>query len=114
FENTEASEIEAEPLTVHAGNYKVRCSYLIIATHTPLMGKTSLFKATLFQSKLALYTSYVLGAKLPRGTVPEALFWDTTDPYYYLRIDPQRTHDYAIFGGEDCKTGPEDDTRRVF
>ena len=40
-----------------------------------LMGKTSLLSATLFQSKLALYTSYVLGATLPKGLLPEALFW---------------------------------------
>src|SRR5204863_9929885 len=70
--------------------------------------------ATLFQSKLALYTSYVLGARLPRGLVPESLFWDTTDPYYYLRIEAQDAHDYAIFGGEDVKTGQEKDAEKVF
>src|SRR5690242_339655 len=42
FENTEASEIESEPLTVHAGRHKIRCNYLMIATHTPLMGKTGM------------------------------------------------------------------------
>jgi len=73
------------------------------------MGKCNVLNATLFQSKLALYTSYVLGARLPRGLVPEALYWDTTDPYYYLRIDRQRDADYAIFGGEDSKTGQEED-----
>ena len=80
------AEIEpsGDKVTVHVGNHLVRCRYLIIATHTPLMGRNSVLSATLFQSKLALYTSYVLGAKLPRGTVPEALYWDTTDPYYYL------------------------------
>jgi glycine/D-amino acid oxidase-like deaminating enzyme/nitrite reductase/ring-hydroxylating ferredoxin subunit len=114
FENTEAGEIEADPLVVHAGSYKVRCQYLMIATHAPLMGKTGLFRATLFQSKLSLYTSYVLGAKLPRGAVPEALFWDTSDPYYYLRVDRHSDHDYAIFGGEDCKTGQEKDANEVF
>jgi Rieske Fe-S protein len=114
FENTEAHDIEDEPLTVHAGKFKIRCQYLIIATHTPLLGKTNLLKGTLFQSKLALYTSYVLGAKLPRGIVPEALFWDTTDPYFYLRADAQRDFDYAIFGGEDVKTGQEDDPKLHF
>ena len=114
FENTEVSEVEPDPLIVHAGKYKVRCSYLVIATHTPLVGKANLVKATLFQSKLALYTSYVLGAKLPRGVVPEALYWDTTDPYYYLRVDPQADHDYIIFGGEDVKTGQEKDAKIVF
>jgi glycine/D-amino acid oxidase-like deaminating enzyme/nitrite reductase/ring-hydroxylating ferredoxin subunit len=114
FENTEATEVEEKPLTVHARKFKIRCSYLMIATHTPLLGKTGLVKGTLFQSKLALYTSYVLGAKLPPNTVPEALFWDTSDPYYYLRVDRHRDHDYAIFGGEDCKTGQEHDANVVF
>ena len=114
FENSEAHDIEDDPLTVHVGKFKVRCQYLVIATHTPLLGKTSLVKGTLFQSKLALYTSYVVGARLPRGRVPEALFWDTTDPYHYLRIDPKDDFDYAIFGGEDTKTGQEDDPKLVF
>ncbi|HEY1718039.1 MAG TPA: FAD-dependent oxidoreductase [Verrucomicrobiae bacterium] len=114
FENTEAGEIESNPLIVHAGRYKIRCDYLMIATHTPLMGKSNLFKSTLFQSKLSLYTSYVLGAQLPRGLLPEALFWDTTEPYYYLRVDAGKKFDYAIFGGEDVKTGQEDNAQLVF
>jgi glycine/D-amino acid oxidase-like deaminating enzyme/nitrite reductase/ring-hydroxylating ferredoxin subunit len=114
FENTEATEIESDPLTVHAGKFKIRCQYLMIATHTPLLGKTPLLKGTLFQTKLALYTSYVLGAKLPPRTVPEALFWDTSDPYYYLRTDRHADHDYVIFGGDDCKTGQEHNTEAVF
>jgi glycine/D-amino acid oxidase-like deaminating enzyme/nitrite reductase/ring-hydroxylating ferredoxin subunit len=114
FENTEADQIDEEPLTVHAGQYKIRCQYLMIATHTPLMGKNSLVRATLFQSKLALYTSYVLGGKLPQGLVPEALFWDTSDPYYYLRVDRHSDHDYIIFGGQDSKTGQEDDPSHIF
>ena len=114
FENTDATEVEENPLTVHAGKFKIRCSYLMIATHTPLLGKTGLVKGTLFQSKLALYTSYVLGAKLPPNSVPEALFWDTTDPYYYIRVDRHRDHDYVIFGGDDCKTGQEKDANAVF
>src|SRR2546422_893183 len=36
FENTEASQIDEKPLTVHAGRNKIRCDYLMIATHTPL------------------------------------------------------------------------------
>jgi glycine/D-amino acid oxidase-like deaminating enzyme/nitrite reductase/ring-hydroxylating ferredoxin subunit len=114
FENTEATEVEAEPLTVHAGKFKIRCDYLMIATHTPLLGKTKVFKGTLFQTKLALYTSYVIGAKLPRDSAPEALFWDTNDPYHYLRVDRHDDHDYVIFGGEDCKTGQEKDPNLVF
>ncbi|HMJ91834.1 MAG TPA: FAD-dependent oxidoreductase, partial [Candidatus Acidoferrum sp.] len=54
------------------------------------------------------------GAHLPHGSLPEALFWDTGDPYYYLRIDRHADHDYAIFGGEDCKTGQEKDAAEHF
>lgn len=114
FENTEASEFEDKPLTIHAGRFKIRCEYVVIATHNPLMGKKGLIMATLLQSKLALYTSYVLGARLPKGAIPEALFWDTTEPYYYLRVDSHADHDYAIFGGEDAKTGQEDDPNKIF
>ncbi len=78
------------------------------------MGKKGVVTATLFQSKLSLYTSYVLGARVPKGTVPEALFWDTSEPYDYLRVDPHEDHDYVIFGGEDVKTGQEDDANQVF
>ena len=61
--------------------------------------------ATLFQTKLALYTSYVVAARVPKGRVPDALSWDTEDPYHYLRVEPGDTDDLVIFGGEDHKTG---------
>ena len=114
LENTDATEVEETPLTVRANKFKIRCSYLMIATHTPLLGKTALLKGTIFQSKLALYTSYVVGAKLPPNSLPDSLFWDTDDPYYYLRTDRHRDHDYVIFGGDDCKTGQERDANAVF
>jgi len=114
FENSEVTEFDDEPLSLKVGAHRVHCSYMMIATHTPLMGNTSATSATLFQTKLALYTSYVLGARVPSGTVPSALYWDTGDPYYYLRVESAGDHDYVIFGGEDCKTGQERDNQAVF
>jgi Rieske Fe-S protein len=70
--------------------------------------------ADLFQSKLVLYTSYAIGAAVPPGLIPQAAFWDTSDPYYYLRVDRGTGTDYAILGGEDHRTGQEHDTRSVF
>ena len=46
--------------------------------------------------------------------MPEASYWDTADPYHYLRIDPHRDFDYAIFGGEDHKTGQVADTAACY
>jgi glycine/D-amino acid oxidase-like deaminating enzyme/nitrite reductase/ring-hydroxylating ferredoxin subunit len=114
FENTEATEFSENPLEVHADKYKLRCSYVVLATHTPLMGKTGMLSATLLQTKLSLYTSYVIGAEIPKGLIPEACFWDTDDPYHYLRIDSRSGVDFAIFGGEDQKTGQEGNAESVY
>lgn len=110
FEHTESEEITDDPLSVTAEGHTLTCAFVVIATHTPLMGKTNMASAIGLQTKLYLYTSYVLGGRLPKGTLPEALYWDTADPYHYLRIDPHRDFDYAIFGGQDHKTGQETDT----
>ncbi|HTE42292.1 MAG TPA: FAD-dependent oxidoreductase, partial [Steroidobacteraceae bacterium] len=114
FEETAFDEVLDKPFAVRANGKSIHCDYVILATHNPLMGRKSLLGATLLQTKLSLYTSYVLGARLPPGTAPEALFWDTSDPYDYLRIDVHRGHQYAIFGGEDVKTGQEDDISAIY
>jgi Rieske Fe-S protein len=66
--------------------------------------------ATLFQTKLALYTSYVIAGRVARGVVPDALWWDTADPYQFVRVEPQQDYDVVILGGEDHKTGQQHDT----
>jgi glycine/D-amino acid oxidase-like deaminating enzyme/nitrite reductase/ring-hydroxylating ferredoxin subunit len=114
FEHTAVDEISEKPLTVRAGRSRIRCDFVVIATHTPLRGHSGMMAAILLQTKLFLYTTYVLGARIASGIVPDAIFWDTSDPYYYLRVDHRGDHDYVIFGGEDHKTGQETDTVAVF
>ena len=110
FEHSESEEVKDQPLSVRANGHTISCGHLVIATHTPLTGKTNIASALGLQTKLYLYTSYVVGGKLPQGRVPEASFWDDADPYHYLRVDAHRSFDYAIFGGGDHKTGQVDDT----
>ena len=86
----------------------------MLATHTPLVGHASLASATLFQTKLALYTSYVVAGRTEKGRIDDALYWDTADPYHFLRLDPHRDHDVVIFGGEDHKTGHAADTEACY
>jgi len=110
FEQTILDHIEDQPRrVVLASGHQIRCNYVVIATHNPLSGSLGAVRAGLFQSRLSLYTSYVLGAVLPRQTLPDALFWDTADPYDYLRIEQRADHQFAIFGGADAKTGQEND-----
>ncbi|MBK5298495.1 MAG: FAD-dependent oxidoreductase [Vicinamibacteria bacterium] len=110
YEQSAADEFRDEPLTVTANGHAVRCQDVVIATHNPIVGLGSALGATLLQTKLALYTSYVVAGRVETGRVPDALFWDTAAPYHYLRLEPHRDHDLVIFGGEDHKTGQVQDT----
>ncbi len=123
FDRTACDEVCDEPLSVKANGHRISAGYVVIATHTPLTGKTNLVSALLFQTKLYLYTSYVVAGAVPfvsasgsadHRRLPEALFWATNDPYDYLRIDRRRDYDFAILGGKDHKTGQVDDTTACF
>jgi glycine/D-amino acid oxidase-like deaminating enzyme/nitrite reductase/ring-hydroxylating ferredoxin subunit len=115
FENSRVSDVEDDPLAVVVDErLRVECEHIVIATHVPLVGHAGMLGAMTFQSKLFPYMSYVLGAKAPPGTVPVGLYWDTTEPYYYLRVDAGGDHDYLIFGGCDVKTGQFDDASEPF
>ena len=114
FEDTPCDEVVDDPLSVKARGRTITCQYIVLATHTPLMGKTNIASATLLQTKLYLYTSYVVGGRVAKGAVPDLLFWDTADPYHYLRIDERADHDVVIFGGNDHKTGQVEDTVACF
>ncbi len=113
-EHSEADEFCDEPRAVKANGHTVRCEDIVIATHNPLVGLAGMAAATLFQTKLALYTSYVIAGRVASGVVPDALWWDTADPYQFLRVEPHRDHDVVIFGGEDHKTGQQQDTEACY
>ena len=114
YENSEADEFCADPRNVTANGFTVSCGDVIVATHNPLVGLSSVASATLFQTKLALYTSYVIAGRVPKGTVTDALYWDTSDPYHYLRVEQHAEDDLIIFGGEDHKTGQVSDTTECY
>ncbi|HUR35134.1 MAG TPA: FAD-dependent oxidoreductase [Vicinamibacterales bacterium] len=113
-EHSEAGEFCTDPRRVMVDGHAVTCDDVIIATHNPLVGFGGMAGATLFQTKLALYTSYVIAGRVARGVLPDALWWDTADPYRFVRIEPRRDHDVVIFGGEDHKTGQQDDTEACY
>ena len=105
FERSAAEEFDSKKNRVKVRGHWIGFDRLVMATNNPLVGFASMTWAMFFQFTLSLYTSYALGARVPAGSLPEALFWDTSDPYNYLRVDRRRGHDYIIFGGEDHKTG---------
>lgn len=72
---------------------------IVVATNTPI---NDLFA---IHTKQAPYRTYVIAAQIPKGNVPVALYWDTTKPYHYVRVESGKVHDLLIVGGEDHKTG---------
>jgi glycine/D-amino acid oxidase-like deaminating enzyme/nitrite reductase/ring-hydroxylating ferredoxin subunit len=114
YEHSDAQEFLDSPLRVRTNGHTITCDDIVLATHNPLVGITNMASATIFQTKLALYTSYVVAARVNRGQVPDALFWDTGEPYHYLRIERRRDRDVVIYGGEDHKTGQADNTEQCY
>jgi Rieske Fe-S protein len=114
FEKSAADEFDAKKRRVKVNRSWISFDRVVMATNNPLVGLASITSATLLQTKLSLYTSYALGARVPANTVPEALFWDTRDPYDYLRIDRNRGFDYLVYGGEDHKTGQKKKTQNAY
>lgn len=94
-----------------AGDVVVTASAAVVATNTPINNMVTI------HTKQAPYMSYVVGLRIPRGSVRPALFWDTLDPYHYVRLQRDEADEHSdilIVGGEDHKTGQADDAPERF
>ena len=101
FTDTHADQIEGGvPALVHAGKHVVTADAVVVATNVPVNDRVAI------HTKQAPYMTYVVAARVPPGSVPTVLSWDTGDPYHYLRL----YDDLLIVGGEDHKTGQASDT----
>lgn len=94
------------------GKGVVTADAVVIATNSPVNDLIAI------HTKQAGYQTYVIGARMPRGSVTRGLYWDTPDPYHYIRIETvgrgANAYDVLIVGGEDHKTGQKDDAGKRF
>jgi glycine/D-amino acid oxidase-like deaminating enzyme/nitrite reductase/ring-hydroxylating ferredoxin subunit len=92
-----------------AGGSEVKADHMVVATNTP----SPINDWFGIYTKQASYRSYVIGASIGRNAVKDALYWDTGDPYHYVRLEYMRgrKNPLLLVGGEDHKTGqfPESD-----
>jgi len=76
---------------------------MVVATNTPVNDWVTM------HTKQYPYRTYVIGAPIPSAAWTPGLFWDTEQPYRYVRASGRQP--LLIVGGEDHKTGQEDDGR---
>ena len=85
------------------------------AQHAVVATNSSISDLVAIHTKTAPYRTYVMGFEIKRGALPDALYWDTEDPYHYVRLQPgSGKSDYVLVGGEDHKSGRADDAAERF
>jgi glycine/D-amino acid oxidase-like deaminating enzyme/nitrite reductase/ring-hydroxylating ferredoxin subunit len=83
--------------------HTINAANAVVATNAPIEPRLAI------HSKQAPYRTYVLAGRVPKASVTDALYWDTADPYHYVRIQPEEDHDLLIVGGEDHRSGEASD-----
>ncbi len=132
FTETHVQEISKNGIETSDG-FHVGAEHIVIATNAPIVDKVSKI-----YDKQVPFRTYAIGAKIKKGTVPKALYWDTgqsdsksdVKPYHYVRIQKldnpadngdesnnsdsktsnvDSSYELLIIGGKDHKTGYEND-----
>ena len=107
FDSTRVQDVEEdEPARVVTEDGPVvTADHVVVATNSPFNNRFAI------HTKQAPYRTYAIAMEVPRGAVPDALYWDTLDPYHYVRLAPgaEAGAELLIVGGEDRRPGDEDD-----
>ncbi|HEX8570247.1 MAG TPA: FAD-dependent oxidoreductase [Caulobacteraceae bacterium] len=102
-----AEEGERVTVTTEAGPV-VTAAAAVVASNTPVDAGPNI------HTKQAPFRTFVFAARVPKGGAEDILFWDTGEPYHYVRLQPGETEDLLIVGGEDFKTGHHVDVPERF
>ncbi len=103
FENTLVSGSSEENVrTLQAGDGEVHFEHVVGTVHCNFSPALNIYAAT------PAYQSYVLTAKIAAPFV-DALYWDSSDPYYYVRRVRSGDDRSIMVGGCDHRTGAGDE-----
>jgi glycine/D-amino acid oxidase-like deaminating enzyme/nitrite reductase/ring-hydroxylating ferredoxin subunit len=84
--------------------FVIRAGTAVFATNSPVNDKVTI------HTKQVPDRTYVIAGPVPKGSVPDALLWDTYDAYHYVRVQPLgEREDLLIVGGEDHHSGEASD-----
>jgi len=105
---TQSRALEISKKGAKVNGFDVTAKHIVVATNTPVNDLVTM------HLKQFAYRTYVVAAKIKKGALPDALWWDTgnvgskwpSQPYHYVRLEPFDDHcDLLICGGEDHKVG---------
>jgi len=99
---------DGTPCLVRAAGQVVTARAVIMAAHVPINRVAAL------QNQLSPYTSYTIAFGLGGRAFPEGLFWDTEEPYHYIRRVRDKDRQLLLVGGEDHPTGKQRETTKNF
>ena len=97
-------------VTTEKGN-QITATNIIVTTCSPINNRFFI------HTKQCPYRTYVIVATIPKNLTPHALYWDTEDPYHYVRMQTNNqdtVFDWIIIGGEDHKTGQDKENGVLF
>lgn len=102
FVNSEAEELKGGKnavVTTQRG-VQVNCGAIVVAANVPFNDRITL------HTKMAAYRTFVVGLELEAERLDHSLFWDTEDPYHYVRTCHDASgNGIVLVGGEDSRTG---------
>jgi glycine/D-amino acid oxidase-like deaminating enzyme/nitrite reductase/ring-hydroxylating ferredoxin subunit len=95
---------KGEPHVVVTDGGRVQADAVFMATNVPVEGFTTV------HTRAEATRTYAIALDAP-ADAGEGLFWDTADPYHYVRIQETAEGTFLIVGGEDHRVGhgPEGD-----
>ncbi|MBV9550561.1 MAG: FAD-dependent oxidoreductase [Alphaproteobacteria bacterium] len=99
----EIKETASGPVAKTESGKTIRAKAIVAATNSPIAHRLAV------HTKQAPYRTYIVTLEAGTADVPDALIWDTDDPYHYVRSYQDGEEKLLLVGGEDHKSGESDD-----
>lgn len=104
FCNTEVTEVDNLNKRVKTKFGTIEAENIILATHIPQF-------FNVLQTMIVPFRSYLMSIRLADDNYPEGLYWDSQEPYHYIRTYQQQNEKWLLIGGADHETGHEENVK---
>lgn len=101
FKNSQILEVDSGRRVVRTASGKVAAREIVLATHSPKG-----FHAV--QAEMVVNREYGLTARIPRGSFPPGIFWETGTGRLSVRNADTGEESFLVCVGEEHKTGQQD------